>query len=110
MKRVLLALALGAPLLAQNVSVPEAQSFQARDAGKGDEDYQKGLTALDSHDWEAAIAAFDESASQKKSSARLTGAWSRHNSLLGEPTTVCQQLLYCSTKESPAAALHPSSA
>jgi HEAT repeat protein len=75
MKRVLLALALSVPVLAQNVSIGDAQSFQARDAGKGDENYQKGLTALDAHDWDAAIEAFNESAAQKKSSAPAALYW-----------------------------------
>jgi HEAT repeat protein len=75
MKRVLLALGLSLPILAQNFSLPEAQSFQAREAGKGDEDYQKGLSALDAHDWDGAIEAFNESASQKKSSAPAALYW-----------------------------------
>jgi HEAT repeat protein len=75
MKRVLLALGLSVPMLAQNFSAGDAQSFQARDAGKGDEDYQKGLSALDAHDWDGAIEAFDESASQKKSSAPAALYW-----------------------------------
>jgi HEAT repeat protein len=75
MKRVLLAIALSAPLAAQNISIGEAQSFQARDAGKGDEDYQKGLSSLDSHDWDTAIAAFDESASHKNGSAPAALYW-----------------------------------
>jgi hypothetical protein len=75
MKRILLTLGLSMPLLAQNFAVPEAQSFQAREAGKGDEDYQKGLTALDAHDWDAAIAAFGESASHNKASAPAALYW-----------------------------------
>jgi hypothetical protein len=75
MKRILLAIGLSLPLMGQNISIGDAQSFQARDAGKGDEDYQKGLSALDSHDWEGAIAAFEESASHKKSSAAAALYW-----------------------------------
>jgi HEAT repeat protein len=75
MKRVLLAIGLSLPVLGQNISVGDAQSFQARDAGKGDEDYLKGLSALDSHDWDGAIAAFDASASRKKSSAPAALYW-----------------------------------
>jgi HEAT repeat protein len=75
MKQILLALGLSVPLLAQNISIGEAQSFQARDAGKGDEDYQKGLSALDAHQWDEAIAAFNESAAHKKSSAPAALYW-----------------------------------
>jgi HEAT repeat protein len=67
MKRVLLAICLSLPLLAQN--------FQAREEGKGDEDYQKGLSALDAHEWDEAIAAFNDSAAQKKSSAPAALYW-----------------------------------
>ena len=65
MKRVLLAIGLCLPVLGQNLSIGETQSFQARDAGEGDEYYQKGLSALDSHDWDKAIAAFGVSALRK---------------------------------------------
>jgi tetratricopeptide (TPR) repeat protein len=75
MKRVWLAIALSAPLGAQNIAIGDTQSFQARDAGKGDEDYQKGLSALDSHDWDTAIAAFEESASHKKGNAAAALYW-----------------------------------
>jgi hypothetical protein len=75
MKRILLAVWLCVPLMAQNNSVPEAQNFQTRDAGKGDDDYQKGLSALDAHDWDGAISAFNESASHKKSSAPAALYW-----------------------------------
>jgi len=75
MKWALLAIALTAPLVAQNISFGDAQSFQARDAGKGDEDYQRGLSALDSHDWDEAIEAFDQSASHKKGSAPAALYW-----------------------------------
>jgi len=67
MKRVLLVICLSLPLLAQN--------FQAREEGKGDEDYQKGLSALDAHEWDEAIAAFNDSAAQKKSSAPAALYW-----------------------------------
>jgi HEAT repeat protein len=75
MKRILVALGLSMPLLAQSVSVAEAQSFQAREAGKGDEDYQKGLSALDAHEWDEAIEAFGESAAHKKGSAPAALYW-----------------------------------
>ena len=59
MKRIWLLGWLGVPMLAHHLlpdppslPLPEVQSFQARDAGKGDDDYQKGLSALDSHDWD----------------------------------------------------------
>jgi HEAT repeat protein len=76
MKRILLGAWLSVPLLvAQSVPLPEAQSFQAREAGKGDADYEKGLSALDAHDWDEAIKDFDESAAQKKSSAPAALYW-----------------------------------
>lgn len=74
MKRVLLAIGLSLPLPGQNIP-GDLQSFQARDAGKGDADYQKGLAALDSHDWDAAIEAFNTSASQKKGNAPAALYW-----------------------------------
>jgi len=75
MKRFLLFVGLSVPLLAQNFSAPEAQSFQAREAGKGDEDYQRGLSALDTHEWDKAIEAFSESASHKNNSAPAALYW-----------------------------------
>jgi HEAT repeat protein len=75
MKRVLLAIGLCLPVLGQNLSIGEAQSFQARDAGEGDEYYQVGLSALDAHDWDKAIAAFGVSALRKKSSAPAALYW-----------------------------------
>jgi outer membrane protein assembly factor BamD (BamD/ComL family) len=75
MKRILLALGLSLPLLAQNIAVGEAQSFQAREAGKDDEDYQKGLSALDAHEWDDAIAAFGESVAHRKASAPAALYW-----------------------------------
>jgi tetratricopeptide (TPR) repeat protein len=75
MKKIVLAVCLSAPLLAQNFSAAEAQSFQAREAGKGDEDYQRGLSALDTQEWDDAIAAFNESASHKNNSAPAALYW-----------------------------------
>jgi tetratricopeptide (TPR) repeat protein len=75
MRLVLLAIWISVPLVAQTFSLPEAQSFQAREAGKGDEDYQKGLSALDAHDWDEAISAFSESASHQKGSAPAALYW-----------------------------------
>ncbi len=57
MKNILLAIVLCVPLLAQN------------------EDYQKGLSALDSHDWDTAIHAFQESAAHDKANAPAALYW-----------------------------------
>ena len=52
-----------------------AQNFQAREAGKGDSDYQKGLGALDASNWEDAIKFFQESASHKSSNTDAALYW-----------------------------------
>lgn len=57
MKKIFLAIILCVPLLAQN------------------EDYQKGLSALDSHDWDTAIHAFQESAARDKTNAPAALYW-----------------------------------
>ena len=57
MKRILLTIALCVPLLAQS------------------DDYKKGLSALDSHDWDTAIAAFQEAASHDKTNAPAALYW-----------------------------------
>ncbi len=57
MRRILLVMGLCVPLLAQN------------------DEYQKGLSALDSHDWDTAIAAFQEAASHKGSNAAAALYW-----------------------------------
>ena len=41
--------------LLSRLGITEAQSFQAREAGKGDSDYQQGLSALDARNWDQAI-------------------------------------------------------
>ncbi|HEX4228197.1 MAG TPA: HEAT repeat domain-containing protein [Bryobacteraceae bacterium] len=63
------------PLTAQSLGIPEAQSFQAREAGKGDSDYQQGLSALDARNWEQAIGFFNESASHKGGNADAALYW-----------------------------------
>jgi HEAT repeat protein len=69
-------IALAAPLVGHQFVLPEqAQSFQAREAGRGDADYQKGLNDLDSHEWEKAISAFDASASRKGSATDAALYW-----------------------------------
>ena len=57
MRRILLTIGLCLPLLAQS------------------DDYKKGLSALDSHDWETAIAAFQEAASHDKGNAAAALYW-----------------------------------
>jgi HEAT repeat protein len=64
-----------APLRAQGTAIPEARSFQAREAGKNDSDYQKGLDALDAHNWDQAIGLFRQSASRKGSNADAALYW-----------------------------------
>jgi hypothetical protein len=64
-----------APLAAQSLGIPEAQSFQAREAGNGDSDYQQGLSALDARNWNRAVAFFNESASHKGSNADAALYW-----------------------------------
>ena len=65
MSFIALTIALGAgPALAQ-ISVPFAQSFQARQANREDADYQAGLRALDARQWDQAISSFDAAASHK---------------------------------------------
>lgn len=64
-----------APLAAQSFAIPEAQSFQAREAGKGDSDYQHGLSALDARNWDQAIDFFNESASHKGGNADAALYW-----------------------------------
>ena len=57
MKRILLIIAVCVPLLAQS------------------EDYQKGLSAIDAHEWDKAIAAFTESAAHKGADASAALYW-----------------------------------
>lgn len=61
--------------MAQSVAIPYAQSFQAREAAKGDNDYQRGLSALDARNWDEAISFFRESASHKRSNADAALYW-----------------------------------
>jgi hypothetical protein len=68
-------IALGSPLVSQQFALPEAQSFQAREAGRGDSDYQKGLSQLDAREWDKAIAAFNASASRKGSATDAALYW-----------------------------------
>jgi HEAT repeats len=73
-RKSVLFIALAAPLVGQGF-LPEAQSFQAREAGRGDADYQKGLSDLDAHEWEKAVSAFDASASRKGSATDAALYW-----------------------------------
>ena len=61
--------------MAQNAFFSDSQAAKARDAGKGDEDYQRGISALDSEDWDEAIDAFNSSASAKHASAPAALYW-----------------------------------
>ncbi|HEX4165723.1 MAG TPA: HEAT repeat domain-containing protein [Bryobacteraceae bacterium] len=75
---VLLALFLftpGAFLRAQNFAVSEDQSVQAREAGNGDSDYERGLSALDARNWDEAMNFFRESASHKRANGDAALYW-----------------------------------
>lgn len=76
--KILLAAFLVAPaasLMGQSFGVSEAQSFQARQAGDGDPDYQRGLSALDARNWDEAIGFFHESASHKRNNTDAALYW-----------------------------------
>jgi tetratricopeptide (TPR) repeat protein len=68
-------IALASSAMAQDWSTPLVQSFQARQAGREDRDYQKGLSELDARRWEQAIAAFDAAAGSEKSVADAALYW-----------------------------------
>jgi HEAT repeat protein len=68
-------LALATSSIAQDRSASPAFSFQAREAGRGDSDYQAGLRALDARQWDQAIASFDVSAGHKGSTADAALYW-----------------------------------
>jgi HEAT repeat protein len=67
--------ALATPLVARQGFISDAQSAQAREAGKGDSDYQQGLNALDARNWDQAIQFFNQSASHKRSNADAALYW-----------------------------------
>jgi tetratricopeptide (TPR) repeat protein len=52
-----------------------SQSFQARQAGQGDADYQKGLRALDARQWDDAVDDFATSASHEGANADAALYW-----------------------------------
>jgi hypothetical protein len=54
---------------------PFSQSFQARQAGQGDADYQKGLRALDARQWDTAVEDFATSASHEGANADAALYW-----------------------------------
>ncbi len=85
-KTCLLALGLAAPLLAQDVrlqfpnwtsSNSLRRDFQSRsrDETREDRDYQRGLSALDSHRWDRAIESFQVVAERKGSDADAALYW-----------------------------------
>ena len=86
MRTYLLIFALASPVLAQDVSAffydqPSSTSwrrdFQSRSGttGRDDRDYQRGLSALDSHRWDRAIASFQTVAEKKGSDADAALYW-----------------------------------
>jgi HEAT repeat protein len=64
-----------ASLMPAQSFLSEAQSTQAREAGKGDPNYQAGLSALDARNWEQAISLFSESASHKSGNTDAALYW-----------------------------------
>jgi HEAT repeat protein len=66
--------ATGSPM-PQDLSAPPALSFQARESGRGDSDYQAGLRALDARQWDQAIASFESSADRKGPTADAALYW-----------------------------------
>jgi HEAT repeat protein len=52
------------PTVAQS-SVPFAQSFQAQQTNRNDQDYQKGVRALDARQWDQAISSFSAAATHQ---------------------------------------------
>jgi HEAT repeat protein len=78
-RNCVLFIALTAPLIGQQFILPEAQSFQAREAGRGDADYQKGLSDLDAHKWDEAIAAFDAAAARKGGATDAALYWKAYS-------------------------------
>src|SRR4051812_47448698 len=59
----------------QDLSAPPALSFQARESGRGDSDYQAGLRALDARQWDQAIDSFEASADRKGPTADAALYW-----------------------------------
>lgn len=56
-------------------AAPFSQNFQARQAGQGDPDYQKGLRALDARQWDDAVEDFATSASREGANADAALYW-----------------------------------
>src|SRR3954452_15414081 len=82
----LVALGIAAPLFAQDISlwIPDStwssslrRDFQSRssETGREDRDYQRGLSHLDAHRWDRAIAAFQSVAERKGSDADAALYW-----------------------------------
>ncbi|MGI8962090.1 MAG: HEAT repeat domain-containing protein [Bryobacteraceae bacterium] len=67
-------IAAAAPI-AQDWPTTPAFSFQARESGRGDSDYQAGLRALDARLWDQAIASFEASAGHKGPTADAALYW-----------------------------------
>ena len=60
---------------AADTNTLSAQMFQARQAGKNDPDYQRGMSALDEKDWDSASEAFRVAASHKSDNADAALYW-----------------------------------
>ena len=58
---------------AQGLPVPLAESFQAGQSN--DPDYQKGITALDAHDWDQAVSHFNTVVARKGTGADAALYW-----------------------------------
>lgn len=63
---------------AQEAPVGSAQSFQARQTGHEDADFQKGLRALDARQWDEAIEDFDASVERKGPNADAALYWTAY--------------------------------
>jgi HEAT repeat protein len=72
---VILLLGVSMSAAAQEGPVLLSQSFQARQVGREDADYQKGLRALDARQWDEAIEDFSASASRKAQGADAALYW-----------------------------------
>ncbi len=67
--------ALAAAAQAQTWQAVPAFSFDSQQAARNDADYQKGLSELDAHQWEQAVASFDSAAAHAKSNADAALYW-----------------------------------
>jgi HEAT repeat protein len=72
---LMLAAVLATSVETQNLLADEAYAVDAQASAHDDADYQAGMADLDSHQWDQAVAAFNTSASKKKSNADAALYW-----------------------------------